>query len=96
MTDNPDGTTADSDGFAGPARGLLAVELLAAAHDALCAAGADLTLALHVLDVAGARDALVLARAVEYEAEAVAAARERASRSAKEEAPSAGPETPAW
>jgi len=55
----------------------LALELLAAAHDALCAAGAELTLALHTLDPAGARDALVLARAVEYEADAVAAARAR-------------------
>ena len=52
----------------------LARELLTSAQEALNAAAGDLTLALCALDGAGAVDALILVRAVECEAEAVAVA----------------------
>jgi predicted dinucleotide-binding enzyme len=55
----------------------LADKFLSGAHDALCAAAADLTRAMFLLDATGAQDVVVLANAVEREAEAVAAVRER-------------------
>lgn len=55
----------------------LARELLSSAQDALNAAAGDLTLALCALDAAGAVDVLTLARAVECEAEALAATIQR-------------------
>ncbi len=55
----------------------LARELLASAQEALNAAAGDLTLALCALDSVGVVEALILARAVESEAEALAATIQR-------------------